>query len=144
MAVTFESLLTPGFQHCAEQIFSYLDHEDLIQCSLVSKKCNDIIFAQFSKDFHKEIEDYRNDPNFHNRYPGWLEVFEYVEQLGDFSKLCVFRNGAEAITHSAKLNEEEFNQLSNEFRYPAYEACECGEIEFIKILIDSPIGQISH
>ena len=145
MAASFESLLTPGFQHCAEQIFSYLDLEDLKQCSLVSTKCNDIIFKQFSKDFHREIEDYRNDPNFHTRYPGWLQVFEYVEELGDFYKLCVFRKGVEDITNYAKLDERHWNaHWGRRFTYPAYEACENGNIEFVKILIDSPIGQVSH
>ena len=41
ICANFETLLIPGLEHCAEEVFSYMKLDDLMNCSLVLKRYND-------------------------------------------------------------------------------------------------------
>ena len=127
MSASFEMFLTPGLQHCALEILSYLSPEDLKNCSLVSKTCNDFIFKQHVSEFHNLIEKLRQNPRFSKRYPGWIEVFEYFENLGDYYKLCVFKEGTVSDDTSTMVKPD--GRMTIFYRHPIYIAI---------------IGQVSH
>ena len=142
MSGNFETLLNPGLEHCAEEIFSYLHPEDLKNCSLVSKRCNDIIFKQNLKsfqdwvnsmkvDYEKQVEEAQNDSYCVKPDSGWIEVFEYLEQVGEYYKMSVVKELFPTLVKSRTVYPLRFHQ-------PICQAIEENRFEILKIILDSP------
>ena len=142
MTATFETLLKPGFQHCAEEIFSNLNPEDLKNCSLVSKRCNDIIFKQNLKsykdwvnlmkiDYERQVEEAQIDSYCIKPDSGWIEIFEYLEHLGECYKICAVKELFPTLVESRTVYPLRFHR-------PICNAIEENQFEFLKIILDSP------
>ena len=137
MTATFETLLEPGFDYCAEEIFSNLNLEDLKSCSLVSKKCNDIIFRQNVKPFKSSIDKMKKEyqealESFGKACSCWIEVCEYFVNLRDFIKLSDFKEGF------LKSNDGSMSH-PNRCQDPIVEAILKNRIDFLKLLLESPV-----
>ena len=99
--------------------------EDLKNCAKVSEKCNEIIFDLKSGSFKNEVELLRNNERFHLLFPKWIEVYDYILNLGDYCKLEVFKYGMNEITTNP-------NEYTNAIRH----AIEENNIEFYKNFIE--------